>query len=203
MKKGRIFRISSFLAAGLLPGKALAAFSPDLNTKTDPSSLFDVFKRSQHMIISGHRSHSSHASHRSHRSSSGGGYTVPRVYSPPSVNRRLPPVNANPAPAAPQPPPAALKSDSTAPSSVLPTPQRAAPQNSRDVLPEEVTEKFKQRVRVVQLALFSYGYYMGEVDGIMGPQTSVAISKLQTDYGLNVTGTITPELLKALGIHGQ
>jgi His-Xaa-Ser repeat protein HxsA len=62
------------------------------------------------------------------------------------------------------------------------------------------TEKFKRIVLQVQAALYVYGYYTGPMNGLVGPETKVALSKLQADYGLKVTGTVTPEVLNALGI---
>ena len=52
----------------------------------------------------------------------------------------------------------------------------------------------------VQAQLKKLGYYGGEVDGVVGPGTQKAIAKYQAAEGLAVTGTITPALLKSLGI---
>lgn len=62
------------------------------------------------------------------------------------------------------------------------------------------SDKFRQIVIQVQNALSLYGYYQGEIDGRTGAQSKVALSKMQEDYGLKVTGTITPEVLNALNI---
>jgi His-Xaa-Ser repeat protein HxsA len=62
------------------------------------------------------------------------------------------------------------------------------------------SDKFKRIVMQVQAALIAYGYYTGAVDGIVGPGTKKALQQLQADYGLKVTGTITPELLTSLRI---
>ena len=59
---------------------------------------------------------------------------------------------------------------------------------------------FKDVVMRVQTALYAYGYYTGAIDGIVGTGTKTAISKFQKDWGLSVTGTITPEVLDALNI---
>jgi peptidoglycan hydrolase-like protein with peptidoglycan-binding domain len=40
------------------------------------------------------------------------------------------------------------------------------------------------------------------MDGVVQNETRAAISKLQQDYNLKVTGTVTPELLTALQIPG-
>jgi len=51
---------------------------------------------------------------------------------------------------------------------------------------------------LVQEALARRGYYAGEVDGVIGPETRSAIQEFQRDNGLSVTGRITPQLLQAL-----
>jgi len=52
----------------------------------------------------------------------------------------------------------------------------------------------------VQNALEAAGYYNGPIDGIIGNGTRGAIAAYQHDYGLAVTGTITPALVNSLGI---
>ncbi len=54
-------------------------------------------------------------------------------------------------------------------------------------------------VRKVQEALNAAGYDCGTPDGVAGSGTTAAIEKYQTDKSLTVTGTITDELLGALG----
>ncbi|WP_107990304.1 peptidoglycan-binding protein [Breoghania corrubedonensis] len=93
---------------------------------------------------------------------------------------------------------ASRNTDSVPNSSILPSSQSVAPKT----LPGN-SGKFQKIVVQVQTALFTYGYYTAAIDGIVGPQTRVALSKMQSDYGLKVTGTVTPELLDALGIAAQ
>lgn len=52
----------------------------------------------------------------------------------------------------------------------------------------------------VQRALSRRGYYDGPADGSLGPGSRRAISRYQRDNGLQVTGTVTPGLLRALRI---
>lgn len=59
---------------------------------------------------------------------------------------------------------------------------------------------FTDIVKRVQTALYAYGYYTGAIDGIVGTGTRTAISKFQKDWGLSITGTITPEVLDALNL---
>ncbi|TFF19865.1 hypothetical protein E3C22_19565 [Jiella endophytica] len=88
--------------------------------------------------------------------------------------------------------------DSVPNSSILPSSSSVAPK----VLPGN-SEKFKKIVMQVQTALYTYGYYTSSIDGVVGPNTRVALSKMQSDYGLKVTGTVTPEVLDALGVQAQ
>ncbi|MHB0952504.1 MAG: His-Xaa-Ser repeat protein HxsA [Allorhizobium sp.] len=185
--KRKLFLIPTLLAAGFFPGRSDAMPLPNSVSKKDPPvSLFERFRLHHIYTLAAHRSHSSHSSHSSHRSSSGGGY----VYTPPARN-----------------------STSTPPSSVLPStgskiyqavPNSAFPAAPSPAVPLKTlpgnTDKFRQIAMQVQTALTIYGYYTGAVDGLIGPESKVAISKMQQDYGLKVTGTITPEVLDAFKI---
>jgi hypothetical protein len=51
---------------------------------------------------------------------------------------------------------------------------------------------------LVQEALARRGYYAGQVDGVIGPESRSAIREFQRDNGLPMTGQITPQLLQAL-----
>jgi len=92
----------------------------------------------------------------------------------------------------PGPAPTPPSGDSTGPTTVLP-PTYARP-NAAD---------FDITVRRVQAVLFAQGYYTGDIDGLMGPMTSTAISRYQARNGLQVTGTVNNELLEAMGIATQ
>jgi His-Xaa-Ser repeat protein HxsA len=59
---------------------------------------------------------------------------------------------------------------------------------------------FNEIVKRVQTALYTYGYYTGAIDGVVGTGTKTALSKFQKDWNLKITGTITPEVLDALNI---
>ena len=52
----------------------------------------------------------------------------------------------------------------------------------------------------VQSALQDFGYYLYEVDGILGPLTQEALARFQQDYGIPVTGAIDPQTLASLGL---
>ncbi len=56
----------------------------------------------------------------------------------------------------------------------------------------------KATVKGVQTTLNEAGYNCGTPDGIAGNMTASAISAYQKDKGLEVTGTITDELLSSL-----
>jgi peptidoglycan hydrolase-like protein with peptidoglycan-binding domain len=55
-------------------------------------------------------------------------------------------------------------------------------------------------VRAVQLALQKAGYYVGKTDGEFTGDTRAAVNEFERDNALPETGTITPEVLKALGL---
>jgi Putative peptidoglycan binding domain len=55
-------------------------------------------------------------------------------------------------------------------------------------------------VGAVQSDLAKQGYYRGVIDGIYGPQTRVAITRYQSNHGLQVTGSLTTATLRSLGL---
>jgi Putative peptidoglycan binding domain len=57
-----------------------------------------------------------------------------------------------------------------------------------------------QTVANVQAALQEQGYYQGEVDGILGPQTRAALAEYQSAQGLEPTGTVDEPTLETLGM---
>jgi hypothetical protein len=52
----------------------------------------------------------------------------------------------------------------------------------------------------VQERLARMGYYSGEVDGVLGPQTRRAIARYQSSRGHRATGNLTPNTLQSLGL---
>jgi len=58
----------------------------------------------------------------------------------------------------------------------------------------------KETIQSAQAALNAAGYDCGTPDGIAGKGTAAAITQYQTDKALNVTGTVTHELLISLGV---
>jgi hypothetical protein len=55
-------------------------------------------------------------------------------------------------------------------------------------------------ISAVQSQLARQGYYRGLVDGVYGPQTRAALTRYQSNHGLQVTGSLTPDTLQALGL---
>ena len=53
-------------------------------------------------------------------------------------------------------------------------------------------------VGALQVALQRDGYYCGPIDGVYGPDVSDAIAKLQKNYSMRVTGTLTDPVRRAL-----
>ena len=170
------FLISSLLLAGFLPpqnAQAALPADPSFEQPKNKATLFDIFKRDHIFELAGHRSHSSHSSHRSHSSHSSHRSSTGGG----GVYVAPQPLYSPPAPAAPA---------------------KVAPK----VLPGN-TNKFMLIVMQVQTALYAYGYYTGAIDGVVGPATKVAISTMQAQYGLPVTGTITPDVLNALQVTAE
>ena len=50
----------------------------------------------------------------------------------------------------------------------------------------------------LQTALRRLGYYCGPVDGVFTPEVSYAIARLQKNYSMRVTGTLTTGVRRAL-----
>jgi hypothetical protein len=65
--------------------------------------------------------------------------------------------------------------------------------------PSEVAPS-EQTIFAVQKELAKLGYYHGQIDGIVGPETTKAISGFQSVDKLTVTGRIDDQTLKALQI---
>jgi Putative peptidoglycan binding domain len=57
-----------------------------------------------------------------------------------------------------------------------------------------------QTVANVQSALQQQGYYQGDIDGILGPQTRAAIAEYQSAQGLEPTGLVDEPTLDSLGM---
>ena len=57
-----------------------------------------------------------------------------------------------------------------------------------------------QTVANVQSALQQQGYYQGEVDGVLGPQTRAALAEYQSAQGLEPTGAVDEPTLETLGM---
>ena len=52
----------------------------------------------------------------------------------------------------------------------------------------------------VQDQLTRAGYYHGQIDGVLGPETRHALVRYQSDKGLRVTGSLTVETQQSLGL---
>jgi len=55
-------------------------------------------------------------------------------------------------------------------------------------------------VQAVQTQLTQLGYYNGPADGFFGPATRDAVAKYQIARNLNVTGSLSPDMLQSLGL---
>src|SRR5437773_1058741 len=66
---------------------------------------------------------------------------------------------------------------------------------------DESTDPYSvSTVSTVQSDLAKQGYYRGVIDGVYGPQTRVAITRYQSNHGLQVTGSLTTATLQSLGL---
>ncbi|HST31001.1 MAG TPA: peptidoglycan-binding protein [Chthoniobacterales bacterium] len=57
-----------------------------------------------------------------------------------------------------------------------------------------------QTVANVQSALQQQGYYQGDIDGVLGPQTRAALAEYQSAQGIEPTGAIDEPTLETLGM---
>ena len=64
----------------------------------------------------------------------------------------------------------------------------------------ETRRPFDEVVADVQASLQEQGYYHGEVDGLMGPQTREALADFQRDHGLITTAALDQPTLSSLGL---
>jgi len=73
------------------------------------------------------------------------------------------------------------------------------PNDNTDAIPNGVPVA-DPTVEAVQMELTQQGYYNGPVDGIYGPATRDAVAKYQIAKSLNVTGSLSPDMLQSLGL---
>ena len=141
----------------------------------------DPADHQKYIQLIGHRSHSSHSSHRSHYSGGGGGgghsshtsHTSHYSGSGGGGGYHSSHYSGTYSPPSP--------ASSSRPS-------RFTPAQTSDI------------VRRVQVALVVRGYNPGPVDGRMGRKTRTALRQFQSAQRIAVTGTITPEVIRALGV---
>jgi Putative peptidoglycan binding domain len=55
-------------------------------------------------------------------------------------------------------------------------------------------------VQAVQTQLLQLGYYNGSIDGVFGPATRDAVARYQIAKQLSVTGSLSPDTLRSLGL---
>lgn len=180
------FLINSFSAVGMQPAIDDGIKNVSRSDLSPKMSMQWEFKKERSFTLAGHRSHSSHRSHGSHRSSSSGSYT-PRntpTYVPPPV-KKVKPKTSN------------STSNSTPPDSILPRSPATSPKVTKL---NGNSKAFRVLVMQVQTALFAAGYYAGSIDGLAGPNTTLAIAKYEVQNGLNVTGRLSDKLLDRMNI---
>lgn len=52
----------------------------------------------------------------------------------------------------------------------------------------------------VQVQLQQSGYYVGSIDGILGPMTRQALANFQADHGLAITSSVDAPTIATLGL---
>lgn len=70
----------------------------------------------------------------------------------------------------------------------------------RCIMPVYADVTDAQSIKIVQETLNKEGFDCGKADGIAGNKTRAAIEGYQKEFNLEVTGTITDELLNSLGL---
>ncbi|MGH7774673.1 MAG: peptidoglycan-binding domain-containing protein [Candidatus Binatia bacterium] len=58
----------------------------------------------------------------------------------------------------------------------------------------------KQKIRLVQERLKTFGFDPGPIDGALGPKTRSALLKYQASHGLSNSGTLDEKTLVSLGV---
>ena len=172
------FFITTLAAAGLIdsPDDLIKKDEDQINSKISENAFFKYFEYdlgytlAAHSSHGSHGSHSSHGSHQSHSSSGHASHVSHQSSSQPSV-------------------PKIPNNNSTPPKSILPE------------TPLELKGNMSQFTILtlrVQAVLYAYGYYNGALDGRIGENTKIAITKYQRANGLTITGTLSDELIKSL-----
>ena len=172
------------MKAFLIASLASVGFVDDIPANTgqsqhmdkEPNNFQSILDRRLAFTLVGHSSHASHSSHGSHRSSasSSRSYSKPATPSLPSTTR-----NKN----------------STPPTSVLPS----SPALNLEKLTGNSSKFVKLTVKV-QMLLYAYGFYTGEITGKVNLETSTALSKYQKVNVLAVTGKIDDATVKMMNI---
>ena len=185
------FAIPTLLAAGIAPLAAMAGDDTKMNARTG-ESLFDQMKgivtsidESHRFTLAQHQSHASHGSHQSHQSHRSYSYQL----LPGEIGPDAAVASAN-----------TRNEMSTPPSSVLPSSPAIA--KKLKILPGN-SGKFRELVLRTQIALFSKGYQVGDVNGELHARTVAALYQYQDDMGQIPSGKVTNDVLSSLGIVAQ
>ena len=93
--------------------------------------------------------------------------------------------------------------EGAAPAAVAPMPGTGIVPESLPAAVEPLPPEgpYKPSPKDIQAALKNAGYYMGEVDGKVGPKTKKAIESFQTANGLAADGKVGPKTWSLLSTH--
>ena len=172
------FFITTLAAAGLIdsPDDLVKKDEDQINSKISENAFFKYFEYDLGYTLAAHSSHGSHGSHGSHQSHSNSGHSSHQSH----VSHQ-----SSSQPSVPKIP----NNNSTPPKSILPETPLELKGNMG---------QFKILTLRVQAVLYAYGYYNGPLDGMIGENTKIAITKYQRANGLTITGTLSDELIKSL-----
>lgn len=81
---------------------------------------------------------------------------------------------------------------------LLPQPEPPSTAESAPAIASEQVATGAADIKAAQRALLQLGYYEAGVDGIVGPRTKAAIRAFQRSSKFQITGDLTPELLRTI-----
>ena len=194
--KGKLgYAIPTLLAAGAIPF-TMQTSAMDTEVSVIESAINKIkgivldineqqtYSLAQHASHSSHGSHASHSSHGSHSSHNGINLVLPQQ----EINDDVEVLTAS-----------TRNENSTPRSTILPsTPAINGPKKLQR-LPGN-SQKFKDTLFQVQVALASRGFDVGDINGEMHARTIAAVYEYQTSSDLMPSGKLTTETLSSLNI---
>ena len=163
----------------------------------------NIINRNLPFTLAAHSSHRSHGSHRSHRSTSHSSHSSSyhsshsSHYSHQSYGGSLPQENIQQEESKRF---AGRNINSTPPESILPRSPAIVPILTSKEIIKGSSKEFVILTERVQLALYAMGYYSGAINGVIDTELKASIIKYQKKHNLDITGTLSDELIGGLYI---